>query len=133
MIFGPRKPKFDPNQYGKITIDNAQEVTRKMLDDHERGNYWELLNCSLHVSWPFVRPPRYKIYTTHSVFLVGTHGGLDVLWFWGAIFGVFGMLSWQLYIALVVSIPYAYLYRKKMKLVVATRFRERILAQLPSA
>lgn len=125
MIFGLRKPKFDPNQYGKITID--------MIDDLERGSYWELLNCTLHTSWPFVRPPRYKLYTTHSSFLAGARGGLDALWLYAAIFGVFGMLSWQLYAALVVSIPYAYLYRKKMKLVVAERFRNRILAQLPSA
>lgn len=133
MIFGWTKPKFDSSQYGKITIDNVQEVTRKMIDDHERGEYWELLNCSLHVSWPFVRPPRYKIYTTHSAFLSGAMGGLNVLWFCAAIFGVFGQLSWQLYVALAVSIPYVYLYRKKLKLVIAKRFRDRILAQLPPA
>lgn len=133
MIFGWTKPKFDPNQYGKITIDNVQEVTRKTIDDHERGTYLEVLNCTLHTSWPFVRPPRYKLYTTRSNFLSGAQGGLNVLWFCAAMFGVFGMLSWQLYVALIVSIPYVYLYRKKMKLVVAKRFRERILAQLPSA
>ncbi len=94
-----------------------------------RGRYSDWINCTVHLSWPFVRPPPLGVHVVlpdnktvvaYAV-LCGLFIGVLVNWSFGNLF------SWMLWPVLVAGPPYCLYYRHCLRLAVASQLRKRIL------